>query len=68
MAVEKKVNSVDKRFTVIVYVPCKGYMVDLPARDMSLEEWESFPEDLREAALKQGLYLVHKTKKEVENA
>jgi len=66
--VADKTDKVSERITVYAYVPCKGYLIDLPARDMSPEEWESYPKELRDAALKQGLYLVSKTKKEVKDA
>jgi hypothetical protein len=59
---------VDNRIEVYVYVPCKGYMIGMPMRDISAVEWESLPQELREAALKQGLYILHKTKKEVKDA
>ena len=63
-----KTDKVSERITVYAYVPCKGYMIDLPARDMSLEEWESYPKELRDAAFKQGTTLESKTKKEVKDA
>lgn len=40
----------------IKFVGKENYLVGLPARDMSLEEWESYPQDLRAQALGLGLY------------
>lgn len=33
-----------------------AYLLGLPARDMSLEEWQSYPESQRKLALELGLY------------
>lgn len=38
------------------FVGKENYLVGIPARDMSLEEWESYSEDLRAQALDLGLY------------
>lgn len=40
----------------IKFVGKENYLVGLPARDMSREAWESYPEDLRAQALGLGLY------------
>lgn len=32
------------------------YLTGLPARDMTLAEWETYPDDLRAQALSLGLY------------
>jgi hypothetical protein len=47
-----------------------GYFAGLPTRDMTEEEWKSYPEKLTNAALKQGLYKLSKPKptKEVKDA
>lgn len=45
-----------------------GYFVDVPARDMSAEEWAELPKEIQKAALKAGLYVHEKEKSEVKNA
>lgn len=50
-----------------IYIPEKGYFIDLPARDMTADEWKEYPEELTKAALKAGIYMKQKAK-EVENA
>lgn len=45
-----------------------GYFAGVPARDMSAEEWARLPKEIREAALKAGLYALEKAKSEVNNA
>jgi len=50
-----------------IYKPEKGYLIGLPARDMSEAEWKSYPEELTKAALKMGMYQLDK-KNEVKNA
>ena len=50
-----------------IYNPEKGYFIDLPARDMTADEWKEYPEELTKAALKVGVYKKQKSK-EVENA
>ena len=47
---------------VVKYNQNKGYMIDLPARDMTEKEWQSYPKQLTQAALKQGVYKLEKTK------
>lgn len=53
-----------------IYQQGKGHMIGLPARDMTEEEWNSYPDELTKPALKLGLYILDKpkTKKEVTNA
>jgi hypothetical protein len=47
----------------------KGYLVGLPSRDMTEDEWKSYPKDITKAALKLGLYEEVKTKdSEVKDA
>jgi len=41
-----------------------GYLAELPARDLSLEEWKQFPKELTNAALKAGLYKIEKEVKD----
>jgi hypothetical protein len=49
--------SKEKKPTNLVrYCGQGSYMIGLPARDMTLEEWQSYPEALRSAALEIGLY------------
>ena len=48
-----------------IYDESKGYMIGLPARDLTAEEWKQYPDELTKAALKQELY---KLEKEVKNA
>jgi len=50
-----------------IYKKDKGYLIGLPARDMSEAEWKSYPEPLTKAALKLGMYQLDK-KNEVKNA
>lgn len=51
-----------------IYNPEKGYLAGLPARDMSAEEWESYPSELTRAALKMGMFQLDKKKDtEVKN-
>lgn len=47
-----------------------GYLIGLPARDMTADEWKMYPKKLTEAALKLGLYEIEKPKpkKEVKDA
>lgn len=47
-----------------------GYMIGLPARDIGDKEWSSYPKELTEAALKEGLYepVKEKPEKEVKDA
>jgi hypothetical protein len=47
-----------------------GYMIGLPARDMTEDEWKSYPQELTKPALKLGLYELSKPKptKEVKDA
>ena len=35
-----------------------GFYIGLPARDMTLQEWKSYPKPVIEAALKSGIYEV----------
>ncbi len=37
-----------------------GFILGLPARDMTLDEWRSYPKELIEAALKAGLFQILK--------
>lgn len=39
-----------------------GYIIGLPARNMTLEEWRSYPKELIAAAIKAGLYQIAETK------
>ncbi len=52
-----------RRCKVVKYVGNGAFFSGLPARDMTLEEWESYPEELRSAALSADLYLLPVAKK-----
>lgn len=41
-----------------IYIGGGSYIIGLPARDIEDEEWETYPEDITKAALKEGLYKV----------
>lgn len=49
-----------------VYIEKNGYMIGLPARDMTETEWQEYPKELTNAALKIGLYRLEKEKSEVK--
>lgn len=49
-----------------IYDSDKGYLIGLPARDMSEAEWKTYPTELTKAALKLGLYRLDK-KSEVKD-
>ena len=49
------------------YDPEKGYLIGLPARDIPADEWESYPKELTDAALKLKMYRLSKEAKEVKN-
>ena len=55
----KKEVEVILRVTGVKYLG-KGerYMIGIPARGLTLEEWEKIPEDLRRRAVDAGLYEV----------
>lgn len=42
------------------------YLTGLPARDMTLAEWESYPDDLRAQGLTLGLYEILEPETPVE--
>lgn len=44
------------------------YLTGLPARDMTLAEWETYPEDLRAQALSLGLYEIQEAETPEESA
>lgn len=44
------------------YKPENGYLIGLPARDMSEAEWKSYPGELTKIALKMGMYELDKKK------
>jgi hypothetical protein len=47
----------------------KGFFNGLPARDMTEDEWLSYPKELTKPAITQGLYfVVDDEKNEVKNA
>lgn len=48
----------DERVIYAHYVGNGSYLPGLPACDMTREEWDIQPEDLRELALELGLYEV----------
>jgi hypothetical protein len=50
------------------YDKTKGYLIGLPARDMTVTEWKTYPEELTKAALKLGLYKLDTKLKEVKDA
>ncbi len=35
-----------------------GMILGVPTRDMDIEEWEQLPNELKQAALKTGLYKI----------
>ena len=43
-----------------------GFYIGLPARDMTLDEWRSYPKALIEVAMKAGLYQIVDEKKEIK--
>ena len=49
------------------YDPEKGYLIGLPARDITADEWELLPLELTDAALKLKMYRLVKEAKEVKN-
>jgi len=49
-----------------IYNPEKGYLIGLPARDMSEAEWKTYPDELTKPALKMGMYKLDK-KSEVKD-
>lgn len=55
---------------IIVYMG-RGFFNGLPARNMTEEEWLSYPSELTKPAITQGIYRIIKTDddtKEVKNA
>jgi hypothetical protein len=50
-----------------VYNEKKGYLIGLPARDLSEDEWKELPEELTKSALKLGIYKKLQKTKEVNN-
>ena len=50
-----------------IYIKGNGYMIGLPAKDMTEDEWKTYPKDLTDAALAIGLYELEKEKKEVKD-
>lgn len=57
-----------KRDALFVFMD-KGYMIGLPARNMTEDEWLSYPSELTKPALKQGLYrVITQEQEEVNNA
>lgn len=55
---------------MVKYIGNGDHLIDLPARDMTEEEWSEYPQELTKAALRLGLYEIDKPKpkKEVNNA
>lgn len=54
-----------------IYDDKKGFLLELPARDIYADEWALYPEKLTQTALKLGMYKIKKAeeaKKEVKNA
>ena len=51
-----------------IYTGKGAYMIGLPTRDMDADEWESYPKELTQAALEQGLYEIELEQSEVEDA
>lgn len=43
---------------VVRYTGEGSYITGVPARDLTLEEWEAFPAPLRSAMVAQGLYAL----------
>jgi hypothetical protein len=48
-----------------IYDETKGYLIGLPARDISADEWKTYPDELTKPALKMGMYKLQK--KEVKD-
>lgn len=46
--------------TVIIYTGGGAYMQGLPTKNMSAEEWERYDPELRQAALRLGLYQIER--------
>ena len=54
-----------------IYIGAGDYIIGLPTRDIDKKEWENYPKELTDTALKSGLYELEKHKleiSEVENA
>jgi len=53
-----------------IYIGNGDHLIGLPTKDMTDDEWKSYPEELTKAALKLGLYEIDKPKpkKEVKDA
>jgi len=51
-----------------IYIGAGDYIIGLPTRDIDKKEWESYPKELTDAALKSGLYKLELEISEVENA
>lgn len=46
--------------TAVIYTGGGAYMQGLPTKNMSAEEWERYDPELRQAALKLGLYQIER--------
>jgi len=42
----------------VVYVGNGKFIIGLPAADMTVEKWESYPLELRNIAIANGLYIL----------
>lgn len=42
----------------IIYIGKGGYLIGVPGRDMTVEEWDALDDELRDQALALGLYEV----------
>lgn len=46
---------------VVIYIGAGDYLAGVPARDMTIDEWEALDQSDRDAALALDLYQVPKT-------
>ena len=51
-----------------IYARADLVMIGLPTRDMTEKEWNSYPKELTQAALAQGLYVEKQETKEAKDA
>ena len=49
-----------------IYIEGQGYIIGLPSRDMTEQEWKKYPKELTDAALAIGLYRLKTEKREVK--
>ncbi len=53
--------------TYVLYIQGSGYITGMPTRDMTQEEWETYPESWRTMGLNADIYrLVRPAQKEID--